>query len=202
MKNKKLVIIISILLFIAVTIAALFYFKIITFKEEEPEVNTLETIKDFNYELEQRDTELFKTEYHKLKDVLSREDIDKGEYAEEIAKLYIIDLYTISNKKNVYDVGSLEYVYPEIKDNFELKVKDTLYKYLENDTGKRTQKLPEVTAIQIDETKEDSIIYDNNTLLSYDILLSWSYKEDLGYDTSAELILVEKDNKIYVLEQK
>ena len=116
--------------------------------------------------------------------------------------MYIIDLYTINNKQNTYDVGSVEYVYPAIKENFELKVKDTLYKYIENDNGSRTQKLPEVSSIVVDEITEGSIIYQDKTMPSYDVKLSWEYIEDLGYDKTAELILVKEDNKLYILEQK
>lgn len=202
MKNKKFLIIALIILILGLVSAVILYFKPFKKNSEKIEVLSVDRIKNFNYELEDRDTELFKKEYEELKNVLSNEEVNYTKYSESLAKLYIIDLYTIRNKRNVYDVGGLEYVYPSIKDNFELKVKDTLYKYIENDTGDRKQKLPKVSTIRIDEITEDSVIYQDKTLPSFNVKLSWDYDEDLGYDKSAELILVKEENKIYVLEQK
>ena len=202
MKNKKFLIIALIILILGLVSAVILYFNPLKKNSEKIEVLSVDRIKNFNYELEDRDTELFKKEYEELKNVLSNEEVNYTKYSESLAKLYIIDLYTIRNKRNVYDVGGLEYVYPSIKDNFELKVKDTLYKYIENDTGDRKQKLPKVSTIRIDEITEDSVIYQDKTLPSFNVKLSWDYDEDLGYDKSAELILVKEENKIYVLEQK
>ena len=202
MKIKKAIFFsIALTILVGLTLLLILYFKPFNTKQQT-EPKPVEVIKEYNYELEDRDTELYKNEYHILKEVISKEKVDFNEYAKQIAKLYIIDLYTINNKKNIYDVGSLEFVYPEVKDNFELKVKDTIYKYVENDTGKRQQKLPQVKSVQINEFKENTIIFQNMTLSSYDIKLSWNYIEDLGYDKEAELVLVQDENKIYVLEQK
>ena len=202
MKNKKFLIIALIILILGLVSAVILYFKPFKKNSEKIEVLSVDRIKNFNYELEDRDTELFKKEYEELKNVLSNEEVNYAKYSESLAKLYIIDLYTIRNKRNMYDVGGLEYVYPSIKDNFELKVKDTLYKYIENDNGDRKQKLPKVSTIRIDEITEDSVIYQDKTLPSFNVKLSWDYDEDLGYDKNAELILVKEENKIYVLEQK
>ncbi len=202
MKSKKTILFSVVLtILVGVSLFILLYYKPFnTTKPTEPK--PVEVIKEFNYELEDRDTELYKTEYYILKDVLSKEEVDYNEYAKQVAKLYIIDLYTIDNKKNKYDVGSLEFVYPEVKDNFELKVKDTIYKYVENDTGKREQKLPKVKSIQINEFKENSVTFKEKMLPCYDIKLNWDYIVDLGYDKEAELILIRQENIIYVLEQK
>lgn len=202
MKSKKVIIIIIIIFAIGLSIGALLYFKPFKNNKKNERIVSVNIIKKYNYKLEDRDNTLFKTEYDALKKVLSSEEIDYSKYAEALAKLYIIDLYTINNKQNTYDVGSVEYVYPAIKENFELKVKDTLYKYIENDNGSRTQKLPEVSSIVVDEITEGSIIYQDKTMPSYDVKLSWEYIEDLGYDKTAELILVKEDNKLYILEQK
>lgn len=202
MKNKKTILVLVIILIISVSIFMVLYCKLFN-KDKKPKENIpVDIIKNFNYELEERDTSLFKDEYLKLKDILSKDEIDYIEYAKQIAKLYIIDLYTINNKKNIYDCGSLEYIYPDIKENFELKVKDTLYKYIENDTGNRKQLLPQVSTTSIDECIEDSLIFNGKTMPSYNIKISWDYIEDLGYDKVAELILVQEDGKIYILEQK
>ena len=172
MKSKKVIIIIIIIFAIGLSIGALLYFKPFKNNKKNERIVSVDIIKKYNYKLEDRDNTLFKTEYDSLKKVLSSEEIDYNKYAEALAKLYIIDLYTINNKQNTYDVGSVEYVYPE------------------------------VSSIVVDEITEGSIIYQDKTMPSYDVKLSWEYIEDLGYDKTAELILVKEDNKLYILEQK
>ena len=53
-----------------------------------------------------------KTEFDVLKANLESDTIDEEAYALSIAKLFIIDLYTMNNKINKYDIGGIEYVYP------------------------------------------------------------------------------------------
>ena len=59
-----------------------------------------------------------KENFKELDKILSEETINYEKYAQVLSKLFIIDLYTIDNKKNMYDVGSLEYVYD--KENFKI----------------------------------------------------------------------------------
>ncbi len=163
-------------------------------QEEKPkEIKKLDTIEGYGYNLEDRDTVLFRENFEKLRDVLKQTPIDYLEYAKRLGTLYIIDLYTISNKVNQYDVGGSEYVYESKRDNYELKVKNTLYKYVEDNTyGKRIQFLPEVASIDVVDVKE----YDG-----YSLSLSWEYVKDLGYDTKCILKLAKIDDKLYVINQ-
>ena len=115
-------------------------------------VKKVDEIKGFNYHLEDRDTALYKKEFQNLKTNLESKEIDYEEYAKSIAKMFIIDLYTIDNKVNKYDIGSLEFVHPDAKENFELNAKDTLYKYvMDNSYNDRTQELPIVSSITIND---------------------------------------------------
>lgn len=170
-------------------------------------------IKGYGYNLEKRDTKLFKEKFEELKTILKEKDVDFEDYAKTLAQLYIIDLYTINNKDTTYDVGSTEFIYPDALENFELKVKDTLYKYIEDNTDKkRKQELPEVKSIKVKSVdkdtyelklKDDDDNETSKTLDSYVVSLSWEYKKDLGYDKEAKVILVkdEKGKKLYVVEQ-
>lgn len=176
-------------------------------KNDKPTENNepiyLDTIKGYDYKLEERDTELFKTNFDALNKVLTNDEVDFEKYAEYLSKLYIIDLYTIKNKLNQYDVGSTEYILPNILENFELKVKDTIYKYLEdNEKGKRTQELPEVSDITLDKIEETKFTIDKTEYDAYTAELSWAYVKDLGYDKKATVVLVKSENKLYIAEQK
>lgn len=165
-------------------------------------VSEVGRIQDFDYVLEDRDTELFKEVFSSLKSILEKETIDYEEYAKELSKLYIIDLFTIDNKINQYDVGGLEYVHPDAKDNFDLKVRETLYQFVEdNSYGKRNQELPEVSSIEVVSIEEETEKIADKDYNGYTVDLSWDYKSDLGYERSATLKLVKVDKTLYIIKQ-
>ena len=156
-------------------------------------VNVVDEIKDFGYTLDKNDSDLMKLTYEELKEELSKKDLDDEKYAQIIAKLFIIDLYTIDTKENIYDIGGCEYIIPSKLDSYKLKVQDTLYNYLSNKKN-RTEELPIVSSVTVDNFQKDG----NN----YIVNLSWQYKKDLGYDTKGEINLSKENNKIYVVSYK
>lgn len=167
------------------------------------EVVSLDTIEGYNYHLNDRDSEVYKKYFYELKTILSdSENIDFEAYARVLSSMYVIDLYSLYNKLNKYDVTVSDFINPENVDNFRLKVSDTLYKYLEDDTnGKRNQELPKVKEVNVEEVSNKSFKIDEIEYSGYVVKLSWSYEKDLGYDTEATLDLIKRDNKIYVLKQ-
>ena len=172
------------------------------FLKNEPAepVKVVDSIENFSYTLDDRDTELMKNTYNELKEVLNN-DIDYEKYAELLAKLFVIDLFTMNNKVNRYDVGSTEYVYPDSVDNFKTNVEDTIYKTMENNSnGKRKQDLPEVKSITLEEIIEDTYAIGEETYDSYVVSLNWEYVTDYGYDDTATITLIELNDQLYVTE--
>ncbi len=166
------------------------------------EVVELDSIENYGYALEDRDTDLYKERFTQLGEVLKKDDIDYEEYARLLSQLYIIDLYTIANKLNKYDVGSVDFLLDSAKENYILKVEDTIYKYVEDNTyGKRTQELPEVASIEVSEVKETKVKVGDKEYNGFEVNLSWEYKKDLGYDKGAILNLAKIENKLYVIKQ-
>ena len=205
MKNRKIIItwlIVAILLLVAIVVV---YFIVANRgNEQNAEIvpQEVDSISGYEYKLEDRDTTLYKNTFTELKKTLENEDIDFSKYAELVSELYIIDLYTINNKVTKYDVGGYEFVLPSVRDNFSLKVEDTIYKYVEdNSSGKRKQDLPEVKSIQIVETNQSKFNIDDSEFDCYSIQLKWDYVKDLGYDTESIVNLVETENKVYVVQQ-
>lgn len=172
-------------------------------EEEKPtEIKKLDTIEKYGYSLEDRDTELFKENFEALREILNKSEINFDEYAKYLSKLFIIDLYTISNKVNQYDVGGSEYVFEPKRENFELKVRDTLYKYVEDNTyGKRVQVLPEVVNIEVLESKSETIRVLDQDYEGFTLTLNWSYVKDLDYDKKCILKLIKVENKLYVVSE-
>lgn len=192
------------LFIVIILIAGLIIYKLIFANQnEKQDVKVIDSIVDFSYTLDERDTKLMKDNYQELKQILKETNIDYKKYASNIAKLFVIDLFTMDNKINKYDVGCLEYVYPDNIDNFKTNVEDTLYKLIEDNTyNKRTTKLPIVSDITIIEEKEGTYKIGETQLNSYIVNLKWNYEVNEGYDNEATITLVKKDNKVYVVEYK
>lgn len=206
MSKKKKIILISILLIILIAASVLTYF--FYFKKESPipdpiKVEVLDKIKGYEYNLEDRDTPLYKEKFLKLKEILESDMADYDEYAKYLAQLFVIDLYTIDNKISKYDVGSLDFIYPEEQEKFQNKVLDTMYKLVEdNTTGTRKQELPIVSNIELGELKTTEYKKKEQKLKAYEVEANITYEKDLGYDKKVAITMVEEENKIYVVQIK
>lgn len=201
MKIKKIILIVLSVLIVTCLGLIIYSFK----KEDKPikENKVLETIEDFGYSLEDRDYHLYKTEYEILKKNLNSGNINNEEYAKSIAKLFIIDLYTLNNKLNKYDVGGSEFVLDEVAENYKLKVEDTLYKLIiDNSYNDRKEVYPIVSKIEIDTIEDTKYTYNDIKYDAYKIKLNWEYEKDANdYDSSGVVIVIEKNSKIYVVEK-
>lgn len=166
-------------------------------------VKVIDTINDYSYTLDERDTDYMKSVFNELKDILKEKDIDQEKYATYLAKLFVIDLFTLDNKINKYDAASIEYVYPDKLENFKLNVENTLYKTIEDDTyGKRTQELPMVKLVEVRDIKEDKFLINEEEVMSYVVDLEIEYEKDLGYDKRGRVTVIKSDKKMYVVEYK
>lgn len=203
MKNKKIGIVVCSILFIYF-LGGVFYniFVDRSDTKKNNNVNNSIQIKGFEYLSNYDDTDLFKNEFKKLKKNLESSNINYNEYALSISKMFIIDLYTLNNKNNMYDVGGVQFVYPEARDNFKLNVENTLYKYMEdNSDGKREQELPEVSNVEVTSDEVYEYTIGEEKYEGYKINLDISYVKDLEYDAKAELILVKVDKYLYIVEK-
>jgi hypothetical protein len=186
------------------SIVVVFYIKSRTSTSDTPnEIVELDSIEGYGYVLEDRDTELYKSVFESLRDTLKEDTIDYEEYAKLLSELYVIDLYTISNKVNKYDVGSVDFLHEDAKENFQEKVKDTIYKYVEdNSYGKRNQELPTVSKVDVDDIEESKFDVNGTKIDGYNVTLSWEYEEDYGYDKESTISLVNIDNKLYIIKEE
>lgn len=191
-----------ILILVIIIIIGLIVFKMFFTKSEvKNNVKVIDSIVDFSYTLDERDTTLMKDTYKELKRVLKEKDINYEEYASILARLFVIDLFTMDNKINKYDVACLEYVYPDNVDNFKTNVEDTIYKTIEDNTyGKRTEKLSVVSSVNVTDVSTNTFKINEEEVPSYVVTLNWDYENDLGYDKNATITLVKKDKKLYVVE--
>lgn len=198
-KLKKLLIILIILVIIAIIGILVYNF---FFKNKEEEVKVIKSIPEYGYDLRENETKLYKDEFEKLDDILSKNDVDYEEYAKEIAKLFIIDFYTLSNKQSKNDIGGTDFIKESMRDNFIEEARSTFYRYLEVESDDRNQDLPEVSEIKSVKIEDTSFTYSDDTVddNAYRVTISWDYKEDFGYETKANMIIVKEDKKLYIVE--
>lgn len=198
-KLKKILIILIILVIIAIIGILVYNF---FFKNKEEEVKVIKSIPEYGYDLRENETKLYKDEFEKLDDILSKNDVDYEEYAKEIAKLFIIDFYTLSNKQSKNDIGGTDFIKESMRDNFIEEARSTFYRYIEVLSDNRNQDLPEVSEIKSVKIEDTSFTYSDDTVddNAYRVTISWDYKEDFGYETEANMIIVKEDKKLYIVE--
>lgn len=196
----------KILLSIIVILIILFVIVLISLNFQTGKNNVehkiLDRIENYNYTLKDRDTELMQEVFNNLKNTLDAKEIDYEKYAEYLSELFIIDLFTLNNKDNKYDVGGKEYVLTEVLENYILNVEDTLYKYIVDINSEDREELPIVKSITLDNIEDTYYKYDNKEYNGYKIYLSWEYIKDLEYPEKGEVILIKKDNKLYIVSYK
>lgn len=171
-------------------------------KNNESNVNIGIQIKDYDYICLEDEIDIYKDEFKILKENLESDNINYQEYAKSVAKMFIIDLYNLKSKKNMYDVGGVEFVYPDALENYKLNVENTLYKYMEDiNDGKRKQELPEVSKVEITNFEEVEYTIGEEIYNGYKVNVDITYIKDLEYDKQAEVILVKSDKYLYVVEK-
>ena len=158
-------------------------------------VNALDNIEKYNYVLNDNVTTYYKDEFHNLKGLEDEEEI-----AKQVAKLFVIDLFSINYKVNKYEVTSAQYYYSDKREMFRNKVIDTLYNFvIDNSYDDRKQDLPEVKEVTISETKKDTYKLGDEKRDCYVVKLSIAYVKDLGYDTKAKIKLVRDNDNVSVV---
>ena len=174
-------------------------------KERAQEAATVVSeIPGYGYTLKSNKSAQYKEMFQELTDILSESPVDEEAYVEQISKMFILDFYTLSDKVANTDVGGVDFVHSAAKTNFLEKAEDTIYKYVESDIyGERDQKLPTVDEITV--SSIDTVTYelsDNVDDNAYQVSLSWTYKEDMGYQNEAVLTFVHEGEKLSLVEME
>ena len=160
----------------------------------------ISSIEYYGYPLNSNDTDLYKSYYKELDKVLKEKQVDYRSYESLLSKLFIVDVYSLNNKLASTDIGGLEFIHPDLKENFKENMSETLYKYVEsNIDGKRTQELPIVKEIKVDNVFETKYTYNDTEYDAYLVNANWTYEKDLGYQTSSKLTVIKVNNILYVV---
>ena len=172
--------------------------------KKDTTVKTLDSIENYNYTLNENDSEYFKKEFKNLKKILESDSIVEEEYASALSKLFTIDFYSLNDAISKSDVGGIQFVYDEYRDSFLIKAKDTIYNYVESNLyGKRTQELPEVKEVEV--TNIEKKEYDGEKEQddeAYYVDVTITYEKDLDYPTECSFIWIHHNNKLELVEME
>ena len=195
-KIDRLKRIIRILMILLIVIIVVYVLMVVMPKKKNSSIESVDKTK-FGYTLAKRDSNLYKEVFNKLKEELDEDIIDYDKYAEYISKLFIIDLYTLNNKTHRNDVGGIQFVREDIKDNYKLNVSNTLYKYIKSEGTDI-----EVSKIDMNEINEITYDISDKKYDGYEVKLIWEYKEDNDYDKEGTIILIKDNDQLYIVEKK
>lgn len=190
-KIKKIIRIIMLVVFALIAIYAIF----VAIPSKKNKDEGIENINN-KYILYKRDSNLYKENFEKLRTILETSPVDNKEYAETIVKLFVIDFYTLDNKDENTDIGGLQYVHSNLKDNLVLNASSTMYKYI-----KTTKELPRVKSITSVDTKETTYKISDKDYSAYAITINWEYDKDLGYEKQGTFIVVNDNGDLSIVEK-
>lgn len=190
-KIKKIIRIIMLVVVSLIAIYAIF----VAIPSKKNKDEGIENINN-KYILYKRDSSLYKENFEKLRTILETSPVDNKKYAETIVKLFVIDFYTLDNKNDNTDIGGLQYVHSNLKDNLVLNASSTMYKYI-----KTTKELPKVKSITSVDTKETTYKINDKDYSAYAITINWEYDKDLGYEKQGTFIVVNDNGNLSIVEK-
>ena len=197
--KKVLICLLIILLIIAIVLAI----KSVNTKEVK-EAKIVNEIKEYGYKLTDTKNAQYKKMFEELKAILEADEVDEEAYVKKISEMFVYDFYSLKNKTSKTDIGGVDFVHPDMLENFLQNAQDTYYKYVENNIyGNRKQALPTVSDIKVEEVKQDSYEYNGKTDdKAYNVDMSWSYTDSQfsDYQKEADLVFVHEGKKLCLVE--
>ncbi len=198
-KKKVSTFIFMLIIIIAAIIGAIFY--IDNNEKEKPiKIKSVDKIEGYDYTLSSNATKYYKSLFKELKEVLEDDEVDEAKYADLVAKLFVADFYNLDNKINKNDIGGVQFVYKDFRDDFKKIAADSIYKnVLDNTYGDRKEALPVVTNVST-EKKDNSVFKygENSDEKAYNVGFEITYKEDDGYQKEGNIILIHNDKKLEI----
>lgn len=201
-KKRKKGFIIFLFLLVILGVGGYFGYKYID-KKLHPvaiEVKELDKVEtkdyDYGYRLTDLDSKYYQDEFKKLKEILTKDEVNFDEYATQMAKCFAIDLYTISTKLNKYDIGGQEFMYSEDQEDFGKYIINNTYDHvIDNTYGDRKQDLPEVTNVNVESTDKVKYTLGDKKVDAYLVKMSITYKGTKAKPSLSVVIVKEKDDK-------
>lgn len=207
-KNQRIIKIIFVVVLVVAFLAFIYsFYKSFQKKEapkEEAKVEDKVEKKEFGYELMDNKSDLYKEYFKDLKDELMKDVVSEEAYAKIVAQLFITDFYSLEDKNTSTDIGGLDFIHEDIRDNFVLKAGDTIYKYVDSNVYKdRKQELPKIKQVDIVSATNGAVtVGDVSDPLGFVVVATITYEKDLGFPTQVTLSMVHVEKKLFIVEVK
>ncbi|MBQ8131381.1 MAG: hypothetical protein IJ193_02700 [Bacilli bacterium] len=171
------------------------------------EVKVIDTIKDYGYELKDNKNETYKKMFYELEDILKEKEVDEEAYAKKIAEMFIYDFYSLEDKTAKTDIGGVDFVHPNILQNFTENAQSTYYKYVESNVyGNRKQSLPMVDKVTISNVQQGLYVVGDTDKdeEAFELKVTWTYTSNSfsDYQNQATLDFVHDGKKLQLVELK
>ena len=203
-KKVKRVLVILLLVLVVVLGILAFKDKLFGSTTEVKGVKIVNKIEKYGYNLKENKPKAYKKMFEELKKILEAKEIDEEAYVKKISEMFIYDFYSLNDKAAKTDIGGVEFIYGDIRENFLQNAQDTYYKYVENNIyGNRNQSLPVVSNIEVTSVEKEAFAYGDNTdEQAYKVKVTWSYTDDKysDYQKEAELVFIHDDIKLSLVE--
>ena len=204
LKKKPKIILITLILLIIIAVSGILVYKTVFNKQEVQEAKVVNQIKKYGYTLKDNKSKKYKELFEELKKILDKDDVDQEEYIKKISEMFIYDFYSLSDKTAKTDVGGVDFIHPDIIENFLQNAENTFYKNVESNIyNNRKQKLPTVEKVSIESVEKTDYNYnDKDADEAYEVKLNWTYTDSDydDYQKEATLIFVKEDIKELLVE--
>lgn len=170
-------------------------------------------IEEYGYYLRKNATDYQKELFKELQNTCNDENATDEQIVELVAKNYVADMYTWTNKAGSYDVGGICYVYLNHRYQISLLARDTFYKYLSNYIDMYgSENLLEVESVEITSLvpygKEYTYHDDDHTQKDgiWSVVAEWHYVDKTGFSdkeylTWTYMTIAKRENgRIEILE--
>lgn len=219
-QNKFLITSVLLLSLLVVSTGGYFYWKTIG---QKTDVDTITVKEDAYYHIRNNATEFQKTLYETLKNSIEKEPSNQLEIADLVAKNYVADFYTWTNKLRINDVGGLQFVHSDLKSSVYLQAQETfyydMYYYLSQEGLESTLEVSQITSIDAkestfflfdedgEETKYDPVSKEDvkgTTVDAVEVSLRWNYAPSNSvdittYSNEATFVLMKNEKDLYVI---
>lgn len=190
-KMKKIIIIFTVIILLVIS-----YFTF--FNKQKITDGVIDEVN--GYVLSSNKSDYYNSLFEELKTMYTKEYED-NEKASLITQLFLTDNLSLSTAQSKNDVGGVQYVYEDFREEFTKIARNTIYKFVENNVyGTRKQELPTVSEVLIEKISDSEFKIGKEKV---DVLLinaKIKYEKDLGYQKEVELLLYKKNDKFEVIK--
>ncbi len=168
-----------------------------------------EDIEEYDYHLRHNATALQKDLFKELDGLLAQDPQDDLAIAESVAKNYVADFYTWTNKEGQYDVGGMYYVFSDSRYNIYMQARDTYYHYLStfiNEYG--AENLLEVTSVNVESSSSGENFQDvfGRSYPAWYVRVSFDYADHPKFPFNyffkvVNILVVKRDNGRFEIAQ-